>query len=584
MTPFQAAPATRTATSPLPTHARVWAPPPASGWPTWPWAWPTPIPKSAPRSLTIWRGWMWEGFAQDSWKVNSKLHLEYGLRWTNIQGNHALWGNNDYFDGNVYNPATAPQVSPTTGNVILGTGNPYDGVVIPGYSSFPTAAGGRIAAFTSNQCDGASCSSLLDPNLGKNYIANTNTYQPRLGVAYQLTPATVIRGGIGAFTTRMGLLDNIFPGGNSPFQPFVTVQNVSVDNPGAGLTTGTAAALTITTLNPNLKPPEAWNWNLTVQRQLPLHSVLTVAYVGHRGNHAWQVYDINEPSVGALQAHPGVNVNALRPYKGFAAIQEEESVVNSTYKGLQVQWERRFNNGSAFSVAYTLSKSMDNGSNYRDIVPDTYNTSNLWGPSEYDERHVVLINYIYAIPFLKNNKQLTGKMLGGWSLAGTAQFQTGMPCGVGTNNDYAGVGEYGSYCGGNGVSDRRHPRPVLGAERTLPRSTPEPSPGRGHVTNSSSPKYFTRSSSAPPTGTFNLAPGVRNSIYAPGFQDWNLSMFKTFPINERSGFQFRAECYDLLNHPNLSAPNYLATSSQFGMITSKTALTRAMQLSLRFYF
>jgi hypothetical protein len=100
----------------------------------------------------------------------------------------------------------------------------------------------------------------------------------------------------------MGLLDNIFPGGNSPFHPFLTVNNVSVDNPGASLTTGTAAALTMTTLNPNLKPPLAWNWNLTVQRQLPLHSVLTVAYVGHRGNHAWQVYDINEPTVGAVVA------------------------------------------------------------------------------------------------------------------------------------------------------------------------------------------------------------------------------------------------------------------------------------------
>ena len=60
----------------------------------------------------------------------------------------------------------------------------------------------------------------------------------------------------------------------------------------------------------------------------------------------------------------------------------------------------------------------------------------------------MLINWIYAIPFLKNNNQLEGKVLGGWSLAGTTQFQTGTPCGVGANNDYAGVGEDGSFgCG-----------------------------------------------------------------------------------------------------------------------------------------
>ena len=146
-------------------------------------------------------------------------------------------------------------------------------------------------------------------------------------MAYQVNAKTVVRAGVGRFVTRMGLLDNVFPGGNSPFQPFVTVNNVSVDNPGASLTSGTAAPLTITTLNPNLNPPEAWNWNVTVERELPLNSVLSVGYVAHRGLHAWEVYDINQPTAGALQANPGVNVNYLRPYQGFAAIQEEESVV-----------------------------------------------------------------------------------------------------------------------------------------------------------------------------------------------------------------------------------------------------------------
>jgi hypothetical protein len=92
------------------------------------------------------------------------------------------------------------------------------------------------------------------------------------------------------------------------------------------------------------------------------------------------------------------------------------------------------------------------------------------------------------------------------------------------------------------------------------------------------------SATAPPTGTFNFAQGVRDSIYGPGFQDWNLSMFKTFAINERSGFQFRAEAYDFPNHPNLTAPNFTPTSSQFGMITSKSNLQRTLQLSLRLYF
>ena len=527
-----------------------------------------------PRAYTIWRGWMWEEFLQDSWKVTPKLHIDYGIRFTTIQGFHPLWGNADYFDGNLYNPSQAVSVDPKTGNVILGTGNPYNGVVIPGFSKFPSSANGRVLAASSPICDGASCSGLFNPSLSQNYINTQTPIQPRLGIAYQFTPKTVIRAGAGRFVTRMGLLDNIFPGGNSPFQPFVTVANVSVDNPGASLTTGTAAPLTITTLNPKLKPPEAWNWNVTVERQLPLNSVLTVGYVGHRGLHGWQVYDINEPQAGALTSNPGVNANFLRPYKGFAAIQEEESVVNSTYNSLQVLWSRRLTAGSLFGVSYTLSKSMDGGSNYRDIVPDTYNTSNLWGPSEYDTRHVVIVNYIYDLPFFKTQRGLAGKMLGGWEISGTSQFQTGTPCGIGTNNDFAGVGEFGSFgCGSEGQFW------VLNGPVSINTGA-----FAGPVTNSSSPKYFTANVSQPPTGTFNLQQGVRDSVYQPGFQAWNVGLLKLFPINDRTGFQFRAEAYDFINHPNLNGPNLNPTSSQFGMITGKSGLARNLQLSLRWYF
>jgi len=525
-----------------------------------------------PRALTIWRSSMYEFFLQDSWKVTPKLHIDYGVRLSVVEGNHPLWANADYFDGNLYNPAQAVQVSPTTGNVILGTGNPYNGVVIPGWSSFPSSAQGRVGAATQPLCDGASCSGLFNPNMSKNYYPNQNVWQPRIGLAYQVTSKTVVRAGIGEFATRMALLDNVFPGGNSPFQPFVTVNNVSVDNPGAALTSGTAAPITMTTFNPNMKPPMAWNWNVTFERQLPLNSVLTVAYVGHRGTHGWQVYDINQPTQGALQANPGVNVNALRPYKGFAAIQEEESVVNSQYNGLQLSWNRRFSNGLMFGFSYTYSKSMDGGSNYRDIVPDTYNTSNLWGPSEYDVRNIAIINYAYMLPFFKTSKGFVKQAFASWELSGAMQFQTGTPCSIGVSNDYAGVGEVGSMCG-------------IGQYWTL-NGPVQINTGAfaGPVTNSSSPKYLVANVSAPATGTFNLQSGVRDAVYGPGIQDWNMALLKTFPFNERAGAQFRAEAYDFINHANLNGPNENPTSGQFGMITGKSGLARNLQLTLRFYW
>lgn len=531
-----------------------------------------------PRAYTIWRGFMVEEFVQDSWKISPKFHIDYGLRISTISAYHPLWGNADYFDGNLYNPAQAVTIN-SAGNVVLGTGNAYNGVVIPGFSSFPSAAIGRVPAATEPNCGGQSCNSLFDSSLPKSYSPNVNPVQPRLGMAYQINDKTVVRAGAGEFVTRMPLIDNIFPGGNSPFQPFVTVNNVRVDNPAAGLTSGVEAPLTMTTMNPHLKQPIAWNWNFTFERQLPLNSVLSVAYVGHRGYHGWDVYDINQVPAGTLQANPGVNINVLRPYKGFSVIQEEEPVVNSTYDGLQVNWNRRFASGFMFGVTYTYSKSWDNSSNYRDIVPDTYNTSNLWGPSEYDARHMAVINYLYELPFFKDRSKLTGKLLGGWQISGITQFQTGSPCGVGSNNDFAGVSsnDLGSFgCGSEGQFWVMNGTPsILG----------------GFAGASGSAKYFatTNASGAPiftqpAAGTFNLQNGVRNNIYGPGFQDWNLMLFKEFATSEKTALQFRAEAYDFINHPNWSTPNYNPTSSTFGEVTSKTSLNRDLQLSLRFSF
>jgi hypothetical protein len=90
--------------------------------------------------------------------------------------------------------------------------------------------------------------------------------------------------------------------------------------------------------------------------------------------------------------------------------------------------------------------------------------------------------------------------------------------------------------------------------------------------------------STPTAGMFNLQPGVRDEIYGPGFQDWNLGLFKKFAINERTGFEFRTEVFDLPNHPNWAAPNFNPTSSTFGKVTSMTSLSRTIQLSLRWYF
>lgn len=527
------------------------------------------------RAYTIFRGQTYEWFVQDSWKVNRKLHLDYGVRDTITVPWSALWGNQIFFDPEFYNPAQAVQVDPKTGNVIGTIANRYNGMVIPG-SGWPSIAVGHgVTAAATSQYNS------LFHNLPNSYINTTYQFQPRLGIAYQLNDTTVIRTGAGRFLTRTGLYDNIFPGANSPFQPVVTVANVSVDNPGASLgnaANAEQAPLSVTTKARNLQPPEAWTWNFTVQRQFLWKSVLEIGYVGRRGLHLPVVSDINQVTAGALQSNPGINVNALRPYKGFASILMLQSKVNSIYNGLQITWNRRFASGSSFGVSYTLSKSMDGGSNYSNIVPDTYNTSNLWGPSEFDTRHMVVINYIYSLPLFKNRSTAAAKVLGGWRISGVAQFQTGSPCGVGSGNDYAGVGGLGSFgCGNAGQYWVRNGTPQILGQFASATTSPNQ---YFSVKNADGSAIFT----TPSAGTFNLQPGVRDAIYGPGFQDWNLGLFKKFVLNDRTGFELRVESFDFINHPNWGGVSYNPTSSTFGKVTSKTSLSRSMQLSLRWYF
>ncbi len=381
------------------------------------------------RAFTVWRGKLFEEFAQDNWQVTPKLNVDYGLRVSTNLPPYAQWANADYFDSSLYNPANAVTVN-SSGLVVLGTGNAYNGIVVPGFSAWPSAAAKHnvLAATDPTLCAGNPCSSLFAPNLRKGFVNKTTQWQPRIGFAYQIYPKTVMRAGIGRFVENKGIIDNVFPGGNSPFQPTVTVnQAVKVDNPGANITTGVEPAITFTSMSQNLVPPTRVNWNFSVQQQLPWHSTATIAYVGAAGRHNWIDHDINQVPAGTVTnpANAGKPLQQLRPYKGFNFIDLEYAGASESFNSLQLSYQKQFGIGSEIGAAYTWSKDMDSGSNYHTIVPDTYNTSNLWGPSEYDKRNVFTLNFLYTLPFWNAQNTLTTKLLGGWQFSGSAQAQTG---------------------------------------------------------------------------------------------------------------------------------------------------------------
>ncbi len=549
------------------------------------------------RSFTPYRGHMFEWFLQDSWKATSKLRIEAGIRHSIIQPYYSLWRNMVVFDPGSYNPAIAVTQNPTTGFITAGNlQSRYNGLVIPG-SGWPDAAKGpgRVGIANSGQFD------FLFRGFDKEYSKiHKNNFQPRVGVAYAINDKNVFRAGIGRFMTRLGVSDSVFLGGNPPLQPTASITRGSVDNPGG--TSGNPFPLVITTPDPIFKNTEAWTWNAKFEREVGFSTLVEVGYVGRRGLHGQRERNLNQLPVGTCPAsQSGIgftggcafvnpantaqgrfNVDALRPYKGFGIIRSTNNDANSTYHGLQVSGNRRFTNGFLFGVAYTLSKSYDDGSGQRDVVPNAFDVSNLWGPSTFDRRHVLVLNAVYQLPFFKDKSTWAGKLIGGWTVSAISQFQTGTPATVATGDDFAGVGT------GSGAQLW-----IVNGDPVLSNDQKQYSQGVAADSNF----WFRTSQSG---GTCAVATGVncvftrpapgtistqrsRGIFYQPGFQNHNMNLSKDFAITESQKIQFRFEAFNWLNHPNWGGADTNPTSATFGRVTAKGG-NREIQVALRYQF
>jgi hypothetical protein len=519
------------------------------------------------KSYTLFRGNMYEAFAQDTWRAKPNMVIEYGARYSVMRPYSTLWGNQSFFDPAAWNPAQAPIVDPTTGTI--SGGNQYNGVVIPG-SHFPSAAQGHVPADI-----------LANPQAsftGKNPgYSNTiwTDIQPRVGVTYQVRPNTVIRAGVGRYTQRLGISDQVQLGGNAPFQPTTFVSGGGVDNPG-GSTGGVLPRLPLSmTSQPyNFPNPNAWSWNAAIEQDIPSFATFTLAYVGRRGLHLQQLEQLNQLQPGTVQANPGVTAtDALRPYRGLSSILQIDNAGRSIYHSMQVNLNRRLSHGLLFGVAYTWSKSMDFGSDQSYQLPNYYDPTANYGPSDFDIRNTLVVNYVWDIPYGNNfDNRLVRGTLGNWQISGTTQAQSGEPFSVSTNDDFGGVGV------------------GAGPQRWDMTATPAKPHKFGTSGYWFDPSVFT----TPAAGTF--APrGTRNTIYSPGFQSWNIALQKSFhviPNHDNHLVTFRGEAFNFTNHPNWDTPNNDGslnnpTSGTFGQVTTKGqtyASERQLQFSLRYAF
>ncbi len=525
------------------------------------------------RALTKWRSVATDVFVQDSWKPTSNLTIEGGLRWAFWPPWFSTTNNIANFDPRFYDPAREAIINPATGRLV--GGERYNGIVLPG-EGFEGAGNDLVVARD------PAVQALFRGQPRGFSETHANAFEPRLGAAYSINDKTVLRASSGIFHNRATLNDSTLLGGNPPFQPMVTVANGSVDNPAGGSTGATDLPFGITGQDPVFKHPTAYMWSVGVQREVPLGFVVDVSYVGRRGLYLQRERNINQLQPGTIQANPGVNIAALRPYKGYGAIRISENSGKSMYHSLQISGDRRYSNGLKIGIAYTLGKSEDNGSDKRNVVWNTYDDTGFWGSSNYDRRHVFGFHYIYDLPFWRAQETLVKNLLGGWQISGATFLRSGTPFSVVRTNDIAGVGDGGFGQPYNLVGD-----PTAGANRTF-------SNGAQDDNFWFNPAAF----AAPAPGTFGNAP--RNLLYNPGQQQWDIALFKNFSIGGMRRLQFRAEIFNFPNQPNLGGvgnqtgaqSNALAgnlgyadpTNANFGRVTSKTNDRRDIQLSLRFLF
>lgn len=474
----------------------------------------------------------------DEWKVRSNLTINYGLRWEYMP--HAYVQHNDIavFRPSLYNRADAALVDssgdilPTSSGLtnVNGTEMYLNGMAEPGQDGVP-----RI--------------------LVNNHLTN---FEPRFGFAWQphADSKTVVRGGYGLFFENIQGNDiyNVAP--NPPFSNSPQLYNVSLTAP-----SGSAAIVPsgITTYDPQYLQPYTEEWSFGVQRQLNPETILAATYVGSESTHQQFSRNVNQP----LAPVPGtLNINQAVPYPGYAAFTYYENAVSSNYNSLQASL--RFSNWHNLTagVAYTYSHCLD----YQDgdVPGDNNNAYNIavdYGNCGFDVRHMLVINYVYSLPFFNTASGIKRAMLGGWQLSGITTLYSGIPMTAFFSGDPAHCG-CGSYTADQISNPNNGPKTV-------------------------NEWFNTAAFTAVPDGQFgNAAP---NNIYGAGIDNWDISLFKNFrgipfPANkEGATLQIRFETFNTFNTTQFNAFQTTFGSSNFGAATS-TRLPREIQLGAQFMF
>ena len=424
--------------------------------------------------------------------------------------------------------------------------------------------------------------------------ALVNTYkggfQPRLGLAWDINGdgKTALRLGGGRYMSRANVISGLLRLANNP--PWNTVVDSgwndsavllsdcptcrSLDTINPGLKTSAAGLGGINSIDPNFRPAESWQWNVTVSREIMKDTVAEVSYVGNHGLHIWRFINGNYneviPSARAAVAAGTRDGNSARRFGFSNNVTRDESTGDSNYHGLQVWINRRFSERLAYQVAYTLSRTISNvpTQSYQSATTDVFNYDLDKGYADLDRRHAFVFNVVYALPSFKNLGEVGSAILGDWQLNTIASFYSGTPLNILSGVNRAGL---------TGNTTQRPDR-VPGVPLYL------------HVPGDPLAIVNPAAFKLPAVGTFgNLK---RGDVRGPDISNIDFSVAKNWKVKERYGIQFRTEMFNVFNHTNFRAHNASTagggiennlSNSGFGRASS-TRGPREIQFGFKFTF
>ncbi|MCM3872759.1 MAG: Plug and carboxypeptidase regulatory-like domain-containing protein [Pyrinomonadaceae bacterium] len=443
-------------------------------------------------------------------------------------------------------------------------------------------------------------------------------FQPRVGIAWDIKGdgKTALRAGFGRYLSRTNVIQDLLRmASNPPWTQTVSTSSIAnnstlFSNPGSTSDPTCNACRSLDTIRPGVinnvagigpntgfnsltedyRPPESYQWNLTLSRELMKNTVLEVSYIGNHGIHIWRngiAYNEVVPSARlaiAQALRAGNNADTLitngRRLRGVGPINlNSEFSGNASYNGLQVWLNRRFADRLSFQAAYTWSHNISDVATaafQNGAVTDPFNYKLDRGDADLDRRQMFVVNGTYILPSFKNWGRAANLILGDWQLNGIGSFLGGVPVNVTSGANTPG------FAAAPGFGFR--PNLNLGVPIYL---------NNGDPLQYLNPAAF----SLPGVGQFGTL--GRGSIRAPGTNNVDFSLVKNWTIKEGYNIQFRTEMFNVFNHANFTNQSLdanlnfqnLATDANFGRSTnsnfgrlSATRGPREIQFGFKFTF